>query len=863
MTDRRVALAALLLAAGWGLSAGTVPSSAADKVQLTAEEKQWLEEEDLLIRKEERKEFLALAQTYQRDEFIRQWWRARAPDPESPRNEFKITWEARLAEVRERYGNLKEDRARAFLLHGEPADVRQTSCALFLWPLEIWTYPAGGDMPEAFTVIFVQKGGGGSFRLWHPEDGFGELQALFRGIDSGMVDSNVGNFYSTLEAKCPGDGPAVERAVQTVLEERSINTLDLIERPPGPRDTEWLATARSSRTDLPAGAHTLAAKLDLGYPERSGGQTLVQGLLAVPAAAAHAAALDGKKSYSFLLTGEVLRDGQLLDSFRYRFDVPAEGVGASVPVAFERTLRPGHYELVVKLDDVNGGASFRERRAIDVPEVPAQAADPAVGEALAAARRELGGTGVAGAAGTGGEAEEAAASVHLQPLEHEVATGPVRIEAAVQGDAIHKVSFFLDGKALLTKAHAPWSIDVNLGDLPSPHVVRAVGLDGAGHEVAADELPLNEAAQRFAVRLLEPSHADQALDKTGAAAAAAAKGTGRLRARAEVRVPDGRTLDRVEIYLGDRRVATLYQPPFSQALPARGTARFVRAVAYLQDGESSEDTVLFDTPGYSEQVDVHLVEVYAAVKDAARRPVADLQAADFKVRDAGAPQQIVRFEKVADLPVSVALLLDTSSSMVKSLPQAQQAALALVRSLKAQDRAAIIPFNQQPRLAVKLTGDTAALTEALGGLQALGGTAIFDSVVFALHYLQGIRGERAVLLLTDGGDRSSKFGFDAALEYARRAGVTIYAIGLGISRVDLVARTHLAKLAADTGGRSWFVDNAAELKGIYTEIGEDLRSRYLLAYQPTPPGKSGDFRPVAVEVDRPGVEVDALAGYYP
>jgi VWFA-related protein len=289
----------------------------------------------------------------------------------------------------------------------------------------------------------------------------------------------------------------------------------------------------------------------------------------------------------------------------------------------------------------------------------------------------------------------------------------------------------------------------------------------------------------------------------------------------------------------------------------------VRAVAYLKDGESAEDTVLFNVPGYSENVDVQLVEVYAAVKDGSRRPVTDLAAADFRLRDGGTPQQIVRFERVADLPISAALLIDTSSSMTKSLPQAQKAALALVRTLKPQDRAAVIPFNEQPRLAVKLTGDSIALAQALAGLQALGGTAIYDSLVFALHYLQGVRGERAILLLTDGGDRSSHFGFDQALEYARRAGVTVYAIGLGIPRLDLAARTHMTKLAAETGGRSWFVDAAAELEGVYAEIGEDLRSRYLLAYQPTPPGKPGEFRPVAVEVARPGVEVNALSGYYP
>ena len=115
-------LAALWVAGIAGLAAPTASAATVDKKDLTAEQRRWLEEEDLLIRKEERQEFFALAESYQRDEFIRRWWQARDLDPATPQNEFKATWEARLAEVRRRYGNLTEDRARAFLLHGETAE---------------------------------------------------------------------------------------------------------------------------------------------------------------------------------------------------------------------------------------------------------------------------------------------------------------------------------------------------------------------------------------------------------------------------------------------------------------------------------------------------------------------------------------------------------------------------------------------------------------------------------------------------------------------------------------------------------------------------------------------------------------------
>jgi VWFA-related protein len=851
MPRRRAALAILLATLGGigGAAAAPAAPAAVAKKDLTPEQRQWLEEEDLLIRKEEKKQFFALAGSYQRDQFIRDWWKARDPDPATPRNEFKAAWEARLDEVRGRYGNLTEDRARTFLLHGEPAAVRKTDCSQALWPLEIWTY-AGGQavndrLPRGFVLVFVQPSGVGPFRLWRPAEGFDALEAMKGG---GMTpgEQSEASFLQLLQARCNGEvylRDGLWRAVQLVVQEEQSSLLELAYQTPGPRDTEWLATFRSGLTDLSPGAATLAAHLDLGFPGSDGGQTLVQGLLAVPKSAAKLAQLSGQGTYSFLLNGEVLREGALLESFRYRFDVPAAGLGDVVPVAFERRLRPGSYELVVKLDDLAGGRSYRERRAIEVPKVAAVPPDPAVAAGLAAAGKEM------------AEAADGA-ELRILPLAGPLAgpagaggtTGPLRVEAAARGDAIRKVAFYLDGKALLTKARPPWSVDVNLGDLPTPHTVRAVGLDEAGREVAADELEVNAAQQRFAVRLLEPR-----------------AGTKRpARARAEVRVPDGRALDRVELFLDDRRVATLYQAPFLQPLaPAGAPAHFVRAVAYLKDGESAEATVLLDAPGYVEHLDVHLVEVYAAVKDAAHRPLTDLKAADFTVKDAGVPQALSRCERMTDLPISAALLIDTSSSMAKSLPQAQRAALAFVDSLSPKDRAAVIPFNERPLLAVKLTGDAEALHRALAGVQAVGGTAIYDSLIFALHYLQGVRGERAILLLTDGGDRASQYSFEESLGYARRAGVTIYSIGLGIGKLDLVARTHLAKLAAETGGRSWFVDSASDLQGVYAEIGEDLRSRYLLAYQPSNAGKPGEFHPVAVQVDRPGVEVEAMTGYFP
>jgi len=646
-----------------------------------------------------------------------------------------------------------------------------------------------------------------------------------------------------VERRCLGESDTLLAAFQGVLRESQLGVLTVVEYPPAPRDTEWLATFLGLSTDLPKGAPPFAAQLTVGFPERKGNRTLLQGVLQVPRTSLAAAHLEGHDVYNLLLTGEVLKDGALHESFRYRFDLPASA--DTIPLVFERALRPGEYTLVVRLEDLAGKRNFREARPLTVPEVASaapHAGSAEVAAALGAARQEL-------------AAPDREPALRLLPPPGEVVTGGVRIEAKASGADIHKVTFALDGKPLLTKTNPPYSVDLALGTLPTPHTVRAVGLDAAGKEVAVDELVLNGAPQRFAVRLREPRRGERLALRKGES----------LRVQAEVQVPDGQTLDRVEIYFDERRAAMIFQPPYSASLLLPSpTPRYVRALATLADGSTAEDLVLLNAPGYQENVDVPLVEVYAAVKDAQGRPVLDLQPADFRVLDGGVPQQVVRWERVTDLPVSVALLIDTSASMVKSLPEAQRAAIGFLRAtVSPRDKAAFVPFNESPRLAVKLTNDLPALAAAVASLQAERGTVLWDSLVFGLHYLQGVKGQRALLLLTDGGDRSSHFSFDEALEFARRSGVALYTVGLAVGKLDLEVRRHLTRLAEETGGRSFFPEAASDLTAIYARIQEELRSRYLLVYQPSAPGKPGEYRTVAVQVDRPGTTIEALRGYYP
>jgi Ca-activated chloride channel family protein len=282
----------------------------------------------------------------------------------------------------------------------------------------------------------------------------------------------------------------------------------------------------------------------------------------------------------------------------------------------------------------------------------------------------------------------------------------------------------------------------------------------------------------------------------------------------------------------------------------------------LPDGNSTEDLVFINAPGELDEVKVQFVELYTSVVDRNERPLAGLTKEDFQVLEDGRPQELARFERVENLPIHVGVVIDSSASMLGTLDDVRRAALSFFdRAITANDRAAVITFNNFPRLAVELTNDKSALGGALAGLAPEGRTALYDSLMFSLYYFASIKGQRAILLLSDGRDEASRFNFEQTLDYARRAGITIYTIGLQLG--DLGARTKLSRLATETGGSSYFISDLAELELIYTAIERELRSQLLLAYQSKNTSDDGQFRRIEVKVDRPGATVKTLAGYYP
>ncbi len=788
--------------------------------------RQWLIEVEPLINRAERQLFATLKKDYQRDAFIQKFWKVRDPYPQTSRNELKERWRFRVAEAMSRYGSLSDDRARIHLVHGPASGGFEVKCTKTRIPAEVWIYPNGSDfVRQSGVLVFIKpRMSSSEARVWNPATGVMSL------------DQTLGRARA-----CINGGRLQQLA--SAINSNFDNYLSVLRRyltKPRPNSQEWVQTFVAFSTDLPPEAELLEGDVTFAFPGRHQHRTVVHGLLSIPIDSAAVGEYAGYRSHDFLLTGEVVRDDTLFENFRYKFGFPAQSGPGSIPLAFQRFLRPGNYRFILKMDDLNSERVFRRELALEVPQVDElyelpTFQDPRTEQLFAEATAAI---------------EAGETSLRLIPPQGGLQTGFVRFDTLVSGDEIEKVRFYLDDKFMLTKNRPPYNVEIDLGSYPDLHTLRVVGFDAEDNEVVTDELLVNSGGYRFDINLVEP--------RKGKSYARS------LRARAEVEVPEGRSLERVELFLNETLVATLYQEPYVHPiiLPENEVVAYVRAVAYLPDGHSTEDLVFINAPDYLEELEIQFVELYTTVLDKQGRPVEGLSKEQFSVLEDGVRQKVARFEKVQDLPIHVGILIDNSASMVGTLGEVRKTALSFFQqAITPKDRAAVITFNNFPNLAVELTNDKSALGSGLAGLVPEGRTALYDSVMFSLYYFTGIKGQRAILLLSDGRDESSRFDFSETLDYARRAGITIYSIGFRLN--DSTARRKLTQLSDETGGRSFYIHDISELEEIYSLIQRELRSQYLIAYQSTNTEEDEAFRSVELKVDRKDLVVKTLSGYYP
>ena len=384
----------------------------------------------------------------------------------------------------------------------------------------------------------------------------------------------------------------------------------------------------------------------------------------------------------------------------------------------------------------------------------------------------------------------------------------------------------------------------------------------AAADAAGDELTLSGGAHRLRVKLRALPEPEP---KSGKALVVA-----------EFDLPIGGRLDRLDFLLADRELGSLREGPWVwrfRLLPEKPTV--IRARATLVDGRVGEDAMVIGGAGIAERVDVRLVELYVTAQDRRRRPVPDLALSDLVVLEDGEPQRVVELTAASSLPISIATLADASSTMLEEVDLERAAAMQFFENvLRENDRGAFLVFNHRLEIVVPFTDDLAWLEDGTSALRAAGGTSLWDSLIYTMQYVAGWSGRRAVVVLTDGHDESSRSTYGAACELARRAGVPIFPIHLdwrptlpselrdpGATRRDL-AVDRLRSLARESGGTVHRARSESDLDDAFAAIERSLRAQYRIVYASSHVVRTeGVFRSVEVRVRRPGISLRAGAGY--
>jgi VWFA-related protein len=823
------------------------PLTGKERKKLTAETpekyRRFLEDVEPIITDVERDTLLKLGEDYQRDRFIEEFWKRRSMSADGMRTPFRDIYEMRLVEAKQRFRNINTDMGRIFLLHGPPDGVRKVDCQDIYWPIQIWYY----ERIEALRMskvllLFYQQLGVGDYRLWTPLDG---QAALIVGNIAGGLSAGPGGRRVDV-TRC-AEYRDVIAAVNTVAANfgtiGGMKMADDLKTSAKP-DVEGADRILQMTTDLQSGAATLPVQRVFRFPELVGSRMRMELAVLLERESLTKKQIGEESFYDIDLVGEVVRDGRLVDNFRYRFDFPASSVsGPFVPLTIERELYPGEYQLRVKVQDANRNAAALIKERLKVPDTPEAAMTAEEKAAREAARKAV--TSLVENAGA------PKGSLSILPIAREIATGLIRFETRASSNDVSFTEFYLNNTRVVTKRRPPFAADLDLGELPRKHVVKVIGYSKDGQPIAQDEMILNEGREAFRIRILSPN---KGVPLAGA-----------VRVVADLAVPETKRLEKVEFYVNDRRAATLYQEPFQQVVdvPKSADLGFLRVVATLEDGQSTEDVRYYNAPKYLSEENVKAVELYTSVL-AKGRPVTGLKKEAFQILEDGVVQDLDGFEVVTNLPLSLGIGVDTSGSMEESIVEAQKAAVEFLKSVMTKkDRTFLVTFDNEPQLISRFTTDRDKLAQALAGLRAQGSTALWDALVYGLYQYQGTKGRKAYVILTDGEDRASHFTFDAALDYAKKTGVAVYFIGLRIGSTQIDVRHKLGKIARETGGTVYYIDHAKNLAKIYAEINEELRSQYLLSYVPQNKSVTSQWRKIEVKMTPSSMTARTISGYYP
>ncbi len=285
------------------------------------------------------------------------------------------------------------------------------------------------------------------------------------------------------------------------------------------------------------------------------------------------------------------------------------------------------------------------------------------------------------------------------------------------------------------------------------------------------------------------------------------------------------------------------------------------------------------------KVDTEAVNVLFTAQDKSRRLFLGLKPTDLRVLENGQPQEISSFTRQIDLPLSLAIVIDTSVSQERTLPQEKSAAISFIESVvrPAKDEVSVVSFTGESTLEQGMTNNTTRLRHAInrvrfvppsgyigGGVSApgtppisgdnqavVGSTAIWDAVWITSAEVLGLAPEntrRAIILLSDGMNTYGSKKLDDAVQAALKVEAVIYSIGVGDDFYGGVDKGVLSKISERTGGRAYFPRDEAELREAFKQIQNEMRSQYLISYEPANQTLDGSYRKIEIQVVNPEMQ---------
>jgi VWFA-related protein len=318
------------------------------------------------------------------------------------------------------------------------------------------------------------------------------------------------------------------------------------------------------------------------------------------------------------------------------------------------------------------------------------------------------------------------------------------------------------------------------------------------------------------------------------------------------------------------------------AIPFVGVVTAHPAHARPQDTQANQDNQGAHETGQTLKVESKLVQAFVTVRDKHNEVMDNLTKDDFKIFEDGVEQKITYFGKESDMPITLAMLMDTSGSMYNIMDAEKEAASDFVRAImRKKDEAVVISFDTDADLLADFTEDPATLTRAIhraevrvsaagiGGTPGTvnsngGGTNLFDAIYLACHdELSTEAGRKAIIVLSDAEDNGSKMSIDEAVESAQRADAVIHVLLISDPSASEGFGTGIAlQLARETGGRVIGVHNDKTLNKAFTEISEELRSQYVLGYTSSNAATDGTYRKIKVTANVPDAKILSRKGYY-